>query len=205
MPPARPVRHTRAARPAASPTSPRSASTAARASRPARAARSRPRDDADWRARAQAPHLRHRPRAQSREGSADLPIPEFDELGYNYRLSDIAGRRSCSSQLDRLPTCWRARRRTRRPVRRAARAISSQVDAPVALDDRDAPVAVLRRHARPGDRSGRSRASTARTGRAVQLRNVRLAPAADLRLDRGLPGVGGPVPPGTSPSLCTRT
>jgi dTDP-4-amino-4,6-dideoxygalactose transaminase len=28
--------------------------------------------------------------ALSRAGSADLPIPEFDEIGYNYKLSDVA-------------------------------------------------------------------------------------------------------------------
>lgn len=41
--------------------------------------------------------------ALSRAESDDLPVPEFDELGYNYKLSDIAAA-VMSVQLERLPT-----------------------------------------------------------------------------------------------------
>ena len=40
--------------------------------------------------------------ALSREGSTDLPVPSFDEAGYNYRLSDVAAG-IMLAQLDRLP------------------------------------------------------------------------------------------------------
>lgn len=39
--------------------------------------------------------------ALSREGSTDLPIPSFDEAGYNYRMSDVAAG-IMLAQLDRL-------------------------------------------------------------------------------------------------------
>lgn len=41
--------------------------------------------------------------ALARAESDDLPVPEFDELGYNYKLSDIAAA-IMTVQLDRLPT-----------------------------------------------------------------------------------------------------
>jgi perosamine synthetase len=46
--------------------------------------------------------------ALSRAASDDLPVPEFDELGYNYKLSDIAAAMMLV-QLGRLPELIKAR------------------------------------------------------------------------------------------------
>jgi perosamine synthetase len=46
--------------------------------------------------------------ALTRAGSTDLPIPEFDEIGYNYKLSDVSAA-IMLAQLDRLPTLLAAR------------------------------------------------------------------------------------------------
>ena len=42
-------------------------------------------------------------RALSRAGTTGLPVPEFDEIGYNYKLSDVSAA-IMLAQLDRLPT-----------------------------------------------------------------------------------------------------
>jgi dTDP-4-amino-4,6-dideoxygalactose transaminase len=47
--------------------------------------------------------------ALSRAASRELPIPSFDELGYNYRMSDVAAGMMLA-QLDRLPDLLAARR-----------------------------------------------------------------------------------------------
>ncbi|HSK27771.1 MAG TPA: DegT/DnrJ/EryC1/StrS family aminotransferase [Jiangellales bacterium] len=47
--------------------------------------------------------------ALSRAGQGGLPVPEFDELGYNYKLSDIAAA-IMTAQLDRLPDLVARRR-----------------------------------------------------------------------------------------------
>ncbi|WP_346621875.1 DegT/DnrJ/EryC1/StrS aminotransferase family protein [Blastococcus montanus] len=46
--------------------------------------------------------------ALTRAGTADLPIPEFDEIGYNYKLSDVAAA-IMLAQLQRLPELVQAR------------------------------------------------------------------------------------------------
>ncbi|HET8583523.1 MAG TPA: DegT/DnrJ/EryC1/StrS family aminotransferase [Jatrophihabitans sp.] len=46
--------------------------------------------------------------ALDRAGAKDLPVPEFDELGYNYKLSDIAAA-IMLVQLERLPMLIKAR------------------------------------------------------------------------------------------------
>jgi dTDP-4-amino-4,6-dideoxygalactose transaminase len=46
--------------------------------------------------------------ALDRADAKDLPVPEFDELGYNYKLSDIAAA-IMLVQLDRLPALVKAR------------------------------------------------------------------------------------------------
>jgi perosamine synthetase len=46
--------------------------------------------------------------ALTRAGTTDLPIPEFDEIGYNYKLSDIAAA-IMLAQLERLPALVKAR------------------------------------------------------------------------------------------------
>jgi perosamine synthetase len=48
--------------------------------------------------------------ALTRSASTTLPIPSFDELGYNYRMSDIAAA-IMNVQLDRLPDLLAVRRR----------------------------------------------------------------------------------------------
>ena len=47
--------------------------------------------------------------ALSRAGTADLPVPEFDEIGFNYKLSDVAAA-IMLAQLERLPDLVAARR-----------------------------------------------------------------------------------------------
>lgn len=47
--------------------------------------------------------------ALTRAASSELPIPSFDELGYNYRMSDVAAGMMLA-QLDRLPDLLAARR-----------------------------------------------------------------------------------------------
>lgn len=46
--------------------------------------------------------------ALSRAGTSGLPVPEFDEIGYNYKLSDIAAA-IMLAQLDRQPDLIKAR------------------------------------------------------------------------------------------------
>jgi perosamine synthetase len=75
--------------------------------------------------------------AISREGSTDLPLPSFDEAGYNYRLSDLAAG-VMLAQLDRLPTLLENRRRVAGWYAELL-ADLEQVAAPVALDDREHP------------------------------------------------------------------
>ena len=75
--------------------------------------------------------------ALSREGSTDLPIPSFDEAGYNYRLSDVAAG-IMLAQLDRLPTLV-ARRGAIAAAYAERLAPLEGVQAPVYLDDRVHP------------------------------------------------------------------
>ena len=46
--------------------------------------------------------------ALSRAGTTGLPVPEFDEIGYNYKLSDVSAA-IMLAQLDRLPELVKAR------------------------------------------------------------------------------------------------
>jgi dTDP-4-amino-4,6-dideoxygalactose transaminase len=48
--------------------------------------------------------------ALARAGSTELPVPHFDDAGYNFRMSDVAAG-IMLAQLDRLPTLVAARRR----------------------------------------------------------------------------------------------
>ncbi|WP_034620354.1 DegT/DnrJ/EryC1/StrS aminotransferase family protein [Cellulomonas sp. URHE0023] len=75
--------------------------------------------------------------ALARAGSQDLPIPSFDEAGWNYRLSDVAAA-IMSVQVTRLPELLAARRR----VAGAYHQLLGDVDEltlPVALEDREHP------------------------------------------------------------------
>ncbi len=67
-------------------------------------------DDPDLLARARKLHFFGIESALAREGSGDLPVPMFDELGWNYKLSDIAVA-VVSAQLEKLPMLLAARRR----------------------------------------------------------------------------------------------
>jgi dTDP-4-amino-4,6-dideoxygalactose transaminase len=75
--------------------------------------------------------------ALAREGAATLPIPSFDELGHNYRLSDIQAA-VLLAQLDRLDDLLAARRAV---ADRYARLLSDVdgVEVPVTLPDREHP------------------------------------------------------------------
>jgi len=75
--------------------------------------------------------------ALTREGSADLPVPEFDELGYNYRLSDVAAG-IMLAQLDRLPQLLASRRAIAAQYEELLASVE-RVSAPVALADREHP------------------------------------------------------------------
>ncbi|MGH3690523.1 MAG: DegT/DnrJ/EryC1/StrS family aminotransferase [Microbacterium sp.] len=75
--------------------------------------------------------------ALSREGDTDLPIPSFDEAGYNYRLSDISAG-IMLAQLDRLSGLVARRGEIAAAYAERLRDLEG-VTAPVALDDRVHP------------------------------------------------------------------
>ena len=75
--------------------------------------------------------------ALSREDSTDLPIPTFDELGFNYRLSDVAAG-IMLAQLDRLTTLVAARQTVADQYGELLADIEG-VTPPVALNDRVHP------------------------------------------------------------------
>jgi dTDP-4-amino-4,6-dideoxygalactose transaminase len=65
-------------------------------------------DREDVAARARKTHAFGIESALTRAGASDLPIPEFDEIGYNYKLSDIASA-IMLAQVERLPELLKAR------------------------------------------------------------------------------------------------
>ena len=67
-------------------------------------------DSSELIARARKWHFFGIESAFARAGSDDLPVPTFDEIGWNYKLSEIAAA-IVSVQLDRLPALIAARRR----------------------------------------------------------------------------------------------
>ncbi|WP_414944772.1 DegT/DnrJ/EryC1/StrS family aminotransferase [Amycolatopsis sp. cmx-11-32] len=75
--------------------------------------------------------------AITREGSGALPIPEFHELGYNFRLSDVQAA-IMNVQLDRLPDLLSARRSVAKRYHEAFENLSA-LDVPVELPDREHP------------------------------------------------------------------
>ena len=75
--------------------------------------------------------------ALTREGSTDLPIPSFDELGYNYRLSDV-GAGIMLAQLDRLSRLVEIRNERARQYAELLAPLG-WLRPPVALDDRVHP------------------------------------------------------------------
>ncbi len=75
--------------------------------------------------------------ALSREGATDLPIPSFDELGYNYRMSDVQAA-IMRVQVQRLPELLAARGRAANGYL-AQLGDLEQIQLPVALEDRTHP------------------------------------------------------------------
>jgi len=65
-------------------------------------------DDAELDAHARKLHAFGIESALSRAAARDLPVPQFDELGYNYKLSDVAAAMMLV-QLGRLPDLIKAR------------------------------------------------------------------------------------------------
>lgn len=75
--------------------------------------------------------------AISREGATDLPVPSFDELGFNYRLSDVQAA-IMRVQVRRLPELLASRQRAA-DAYRAQLGDLEQITLPVALEDRTHP------------------------------------------------------------------
>lgn len=75
--------------------------------------------------------------AISREGSAALPVPSFDELGFNYRLSDVQAA-IMRVQVQRLPELLASRQRAADSYRELLGDLA-QITLPVALGDRTHP------------------------------------------------------------------
>lgn len=75
--------------------------------------------------------------ALAREGAIDLPVPSFDELGYNYRLSDVAAG-IMRVQLKRMPDLMAARNRAADQYRELIGDLEG-VTIPAALSDRTHP------------------------------------------------------------------
>ncbi|WP_139416736.1 DegT/DnrJ/EryC1/StrS family aminotransferase [Agromyces laixinhei] len=94
-------------------------------------------DDAELASHARKLHTYGIAPALTREGSTDLPVPSFDELGYNYRLSDLAAG-VMLAQLDRLGTLLTNRRRIAAAYEEMLSSVD-RVSAPVALADREHP------------------------------------------------------------------
>jgi len=94
-------------------------------------------DNEQWAHAARKLHTYGIAPALSREGSSRLPVPTFDELGYNYRMSDVqAG--IMLAQLDRLPTLVESRRRVAASYRELM-ADLEQVELPHEAPDRVHP------------------------------------------------------------------
>jgi dTDP-4-amino-4,6-dideoxygalactose transaminase len=91
-------------------------------------------DDAELMAKARKLHFFGVESAFARAGSNDLPVPVFDELGWNYKMSELAAA-VVSVQLDRLPTLVAARRKIAAGYAELLAGLD-QVQAPVEPDDR---------------------------------------------------------------------
>lgn len=72
--------------------------------------------------------------ARTRETSLDLPVPEFDELGYNYKMSELAAA-VMMVQLDRLPHLVSRRREVAHAYGERLSGIE-EIRLPVQLSDR---------------------------------------------------------------------
>lgn len=74
--------------------------------------------------------------ALSRAGATDLPLPSFDHLGWNYKLSDIAAA-IAEVQLDRIDEFLARRRSVASQYERLFAGHRELVATPITLDDRD--------------------------------------------------------------------
>ncbi len=92
-------------------------------------------DNAQLMAKARKLHFFGVESAFARAGSNDLPVPVFDELGWNYKMSELAAA-VVSVQLDRLPTLVKERRRVAAGYAELLGDVE-QVQLPVELDDRE--------------------------------------------------------------------
>lgn len=92
-------------------------------------------DNAELIAHARKLHFFGIESAFTRAGSTDLPVPVFDEIGWNYKLSEIAAA-VVSAQLRRLPDLLAARRRVAAGYRELLGDVE-EVTLPVELDDRE--------------------------------------------------------------------
>lgn len=72
-----------------------------------------------------------------RDASAELPVPTFDELGYNYRMSDVAAA-IMRVQVDRLPQLLKARATAAGWYQELLGGVEELI-LPVELDDRTHP------------------------------------------------------------------
>ncbi|ACQ79440.1 DegT/DnrJ/EryC1/StrS aminotransferase [Beutenbergia cavernae DSM 12333] len=75
--------------------------------------------------------------AITREGAATLPVPSFDELGYNYRMSDLQAA-IMRVQVERLPELLKARTRAAEAYAELLGDVE-ELTLPVALEDRTHP------------------------------------------------------------------
>jgi dTDP-4-amino-4,6-dideoxygalactose transaminase len=92
-------------------------------------------DNAELIAHARKLHFFGIESAFARAGSTDLPVPVFDEIGWNYKLSEIAAA-VVSAQLRRLPDLLAARRRVAAGYRELLGDVE-EVTLPVELSDRE--------------------------------------------------------------------
>jgi perosamine synthetase len=92
-------------------------------------------DNAELIAHARKLHFFGIESAFARAGSTDLPVPVFDEIGWNYKLSEIAAA-VVSAQLRKLPSLLAARRRVAAGYRELLGDVE-EVSLPVELDDRE--------------------------------------------------------------------
>jgi perosamine synthetase len=93
--------------------------------------------DAELVARARKLHTYGIAPAITREGMATLPVPAFDELGYNYRLSDVQAA-IMRVQVRRLPELLASRNRAAKQYGELLGDVE-QIGLPVALEDRTHP------------------------------------------------------------------
>ena len=121
-------------------------------------------DNAELLAHARKLHFFGIESAFARAGSNDLPVPVFDEIGWNYKLSEIAAA-VVSAQLDKLPALLAARRRVAAGYRELLSDID-EVSLPVELPDRETTWQSYVLTLAPGVDRGRTAADL--RGRAIQ-------------------------------------